>query len=209
MKLVCPAFENGASIPERFAFGKRDAQGKIALSDNVSPPLRIEDVPSAAKSLVLLCYDSEVPSKGDDVNQDGRTVPYALPRVDFFHWVAVDLAPATQELPEGAFAQGITAKGKKGPQGPLGTRIGLNDYTQWFKGDGAMEGEYFGYDGPCPPFNDERRHRYHFKLYALDVERCPVEGTFDGVKVRKAMEGHVLDRAEYTGSYAIYANARD
>jgi phosphatidylethanolamine-binding protein (PEBP) family uncharacterized protein len=43
-----------------------------------------------ARSYVI-CHDPDVPSKGDDVNQEGRGVPASLPRVDFFHWVLVDL----------------------------------------------------------------------------------------------------------------------
>ena len=43
------------------------------------------------KSFAIVCHDPDVPSKGDDVNQEGRRVPASLPRVDFFHWVLVDL----------------------------------------------------------------------------------------------------------------------
>ena len=52
---------------------------------------------------------------------------------------------------------------------PRGARQGINDYTGWFAGDKDMAGNYFGYDGPCPPWNDEIPHRYVFTLYALDV----------------------------------------
>ena len=103
----------------------------------------------------------------------------------------------------------MTPRGKEGPEGgPRGTRQGLNSYTQWFQGDPNLEGEYFGYDGPWPPWNDSRVHTYHFTLYALDVERCPVSGKFDGEAVRKAIEGHVLGQARLTGTYAIYPQAR-
>ncbi|MBS1269164.1 MAG: hypothetical protein MAG794_00108 [Gammaproteobacteria bacterium] len=43
-----------------------------------------------------------------------------------------------------------------------------------------MEGQYFGYDEPAPPWNDSILHRYVFTLYALDIEQCPVEGAFGG-----------------------------
>jgi hypothetical protein len=71
-----------------------------------------------------------------------------------------------------------------------------------------MAGEYFGYDGPCPPWNDEIVHRYHFTVYALDLDRCPVEGTFTGPDVLKAVEGHVLGEGSMVGTYAIYPKAR-
>jgi phosphatidylethanolamine-binding protein (PEBP) family uncharacterized protein len=71
-----------------------------------------------------------------------------------------------------------------------------------------MEGKYFGYDGPFPPWNDERVHHYELTLFALDVPRCPVEGAFDMASLRKAMEGHVLGQASWSGTYHIYADAR-
>ena len=71
-----------------------------------------------------------------------------------------------------------------------------------------MGGDYFGYDGPGPPWNNELVHHYHFTLYALDVPRCPVEGRFTGREVLKTIEGHTLDKASVVGSYAIYPKAR-
>ena len=81
--------------------------------------------------------------------------------------------------------------------------IYLANVTDWFDGDDDMEGEYFGYDGPCPPWNDSIVHHYVFTLYALGVERCPVEGRFGGPEVLKAIEGHVLGVAKLTGAYSL------
>jgi Raf kinase inhibitor-like YbhB/YbcL family protein len=209
MKIWSEAFEHGQRIPERHALGKGHPQSHATVSDNVSPPLQWRDLPPGTKSLVLLVHDQDVPSRPDDVNKEGRTVPYDLSRVDFFHWVLVDLPPEPASLDEGEFARGMTPRGKKGPEGgPRGTRQGLNGYTQWFQGDPELEGEYFGFDGPWPPWNDARLHTYHFTLYALDVERCPVSGKFDGEAVRKAIEGHVLGQARLTATYAINPEAR-
>jgi Raf kinase inhibitor-like YbhB/YbcL family protein len=66
-----------------------------------------------------------------------------------------------------------------------------------------MEGSYHGYDGPCPPWNDELIHEYHFKLYALDVESLNLPDPFGGPDVLKAMEGHILDQATITGMYTL------
>ena len=66
-----------------------------------------------------------------------------------------------------------------------------------------MAGDYFGYDGPCPPWNDELAHRYVFTVYALDVARLPVAGAFGGADVRKAVQGHILAQASITGRYAL------
>jgi hypothetical protein len=147
--------------------------------------------------------DTDVPTRADDVNKPGRVVPASLPRTDFHHWVMVDIPPTVQEIGAGACSDGIVARGKRTPGGPAGARQGLNDYTSWFGGDADMGGEYFGYDGPCPPWNDELLHHYHFVLYATDLARCPVDGAFSAAEVRKAIDGHLLAEAKLTGTYSL------
>ena len=71
-----------------------------------------------------------------------------------------------------------------------------------------MAGDYYGYDGPCPPWNDERLHRYHFRVAALDIPSLGLEGRFDIGDVRRAMEGHVLAEAEIIGTYSLNAALR-
>ena len=208
MRLSSDSLKDGEPIPARFAFGKPHPDTHVELSDNVSPHLAWTDAPAGTRSFALLCVDVDVPTKPDHVNKEGVTVPADLPRADFYHWVLVDLPAGRSSMAEGEFATGVTPKGKSGPEGPEGTRQGLNNYTQWFEGDADMAGQYFGYDGPCPPWNDEIVHHYHFKLYALDVERCPVGGAFTGPEVLTAIEGHVLAEASMVGSYAIYPDAR-
>jgi Raf kinase inhibitor-like YbhB/YbcL family protein len=206
MKLRSNSFEHGDFLPAEFAFGKTSAEGKIDLSDNKSPHLAWDDLPEGTKSIAILCIDRDVPTKPDDVNQEGRMVPSDLPRAEFSHWVLVDLAPdATIE--EGAFSDGISAKGKAGPDGPQSTRQGINDYTGWFAGDPDMAGDYYGYDGPCPPFNDSIVHHYYFTAYALDLDRVPVDGKFTAADVKAAIEGHVLGEATLMAKYKINQSA--
>jgi hypothetical protein len=208
MKLESSSIPHGGRIPEQFAFGAYDPETHIRLSGNRNPELSFTDLPSGARSLALICHDVDVPSRGDDVNQEGRTVPASLPRVDFYHWVLLDIPPSRTGIAAGELSDGVTARGKPGPQAKDGMRQGLNDYTGWFADDPDMAGDYYGYDGPCPPFNDEIVHHYHFTLYALDVERLPLEGELRGPDVLRALEGHVLDRAAIEGVYAINPNAR-
>jgi hypothetical protein len=203
MRLTTTAFADHGAIPAEFAFCAIDPATHVALSRNLSPDFAWADLPAGTKSLVLLCHDPDVPSRGDDVNKEGRVVPATLPRVDFFHWVLVDLPADTPALARGEFSDGVTGQGKPGPLGPRGARQGVNDYTGWFAGDKDMAGNYFGYDGPCPPWNDEIPHRYVFTLFALDVPRLAVEGAFSGADVRAAMAGHVLGQAVVTGRYTL------
>ena len=160
-------------------------------------------MPAGTRSFVLICHDRDVPSQGDDVNQPDRVVPASLPRVDFYHWVLIDLPASMTAIAEGEFSREVTPRGKNGPQAPHGARQGVNNYTDWFAGDHDMKGDYYGYDGPCPPWNDEIVHRYVFTLYALDIETLPVSGKFGGPEVRAAIAGHILAEASLTGTYTL------
>ena len=155
------------------------------------------------KSLAVICHDPDVPSKPDDVNQEGRTIPASLPRMNFCHWVLVDMPASGSPIRDGEFSGEVTPKGKSGPLAPRGTRQGLNDYTKWFANDEKMKGDYFGYDGPCPPWNDAIPHRYVFTVYALDVAKLTLPARFGGKEVREAVRGHVLAQASLTGRYSL------
>lgn len=203
MKLNSTALRENEAISAEYAFCIADSEQHASLGNNSNPPLEWSDLPQGTKSLVLICHDPDVPSQPDDVNQEGRVVPADLPRMDFFHWVLVDLPPLPPRIEAGEFSQGVTARGKDGSQGPRGTRQGINSYTDWFAEDADMSGDYFGYDGPCPPWNDTILHHYVFTLYALDVECCSVEGRFTGQDVLAAIEGHVLEKATITGTYNL------
>ena len=91
------------------------------------------------------------------------------------HWVLYDLPPSATGLAEHATTKTL----------PAGTREGLNDWKQprW--------------RGPCPPIG---RHRYFFKLYALDTTLA-ITGADKGM-VTRAMQGHILAHAEQVGTYA-------
>ncbi len=97
------------------------------------------------------------------------------PRMTWVHWVLYDIPATATGLPEGVRQRDL----------PKGTREGLNDWKKT------------GYGGPCPPIG---RHRYFHKLYALDAELPDLKGPTKA-KLEKAMQGHVLARAELVGTY--------
>jgi len=206
MRLTSTSITNGAPIPSACAAGIPGPDGP-QVGPNRSPDLGWSDVPAGAKSFAVICYDRDVPSKADDVNQPDRTVPYDLPRVEFHHWVLVDIPATTTGLALGADSEAFTPKGKAPGPTKIGVR-GINDYTGWFAGDADMRGDYGGYDGPWPPFNDERLHHYVFAVYALDVETLGLPARFDGQTARRAMEGHVLAKAELVGTYSLHPSPR-
>jgi Raf kinase inhibitor-like YbhB/YbcL family protein len=203
MKLTSSSFADGGAIPPEFAFCAPDAKTHVTLSKNRNPQLAWSGAPAGTKSFAILCHDPDVPSKGDDVNQEGRVVPRSLPRVDFFHWAIVDLPASLTGVQAGEFSSSVTPRGKPGPAAAHGARQGINSYTGWFASDKDMSGQYRGYDGPCPPWNDEIPHRYVFTVYALDVAKLDVRDDFDGPALRQAVKGHVLAEAAITGRYAL------
>jgi hypothetical protein len=95
------------------------------------------------------------------------------PRTTWVHWVLYDLPPSATGLAEAV------------KQLPPGTRQGLNDWKRT------------GWGGPCPPVG---RHRYFFKLYALDVVLGDL-GTPTKARLEGAMKGHILVQAELVGTY--------
>jgi hypothetical protein len=203
MKLRSDSFKHGTPIPSEFAFGKPGDSSPCELSANRNPHLAWIEVPEGTKSFALICVDPDVPSKGDDVNQDDREVPADLLRVDFVHWLLANISADVREIAAGSCSDGVTARGKRTPAGPAGSVQGMNDYSGWFAGDVDMGGDYLGYDGPCPPFNDALLHKYLFRLFALDVAKLELPPKFGMGELHRAMHGHVLAEAVHYGSYSL------
>lgn len=210
MRLWSDSFTEGGVLPAECAFACIDPDRRVRLSNNRNPHLAWDDVPAAAHSLALFCRDVDAPSSAASVNQTGQSVPAGLARVDFYHWTLVDIPLELSGVGEGQFSELVTPHGKPGPPVPFMVkngiehqlRQGLNDYTSWFVGEPDLAGEYYGYDGPFPPWNDERAHAYVFTLYALDTSRFPLEGSFTGAQARQALRGHILDEAQV---YCVYS----
>jgi len=196
------AWEDGATIPAKFAFGQPGTDAPFAISDNVSPAVRWANAPAGTRSFAIICHDPDVPSVGDDVNQADRLVPADLPRVDFYHWVLIDIPTTVSGFVEGEASQGVTPRGKTVGQTAYGI-TGKNDYTGWFAGDPDMEGVYGSYDGPCPPWNDTIIHHYYFTVFALDIDTLGLDGAFSGQDVLAKIDGHVLAQASHMGTYSM------
>jgi len=202
LTVTIEGWPNGEHMPEEFAFGKMAPadEGHIALSRNRNPGVRWSAGPPATRSYAIICHDPDVPSKPDNVNKEGVTVPADLPRVDFFHWVLVDIPADRLEILAGEDSNRVTAGGKPPGKTEFGVR-GVNNFTDWFASDPDMKGDYAGYDGPCPPWNDEIIHHYVFTVYALDVPSLGFAGNFGGPEALNAMEGHVLAKGDWVGLY--------
>jgi Raf kinase inhibitor-like YbhB/YbcL family protein len=99
----------------------------------------------------------------------------AAPKMVYIHWVLYNIPKTATGLPEGVKPSDL----------PAGTREGVNDWKRT------------GYGGPCPPIG---RHRYYFKLYALDGE-LPDMGRATKHDVEHAMRPRILEHAELMGTY--------
>ena len=152
--------------------------------------LKIESIAFALGSEIPTCYTGEgqdvspplswsgVPSKTKClalIVDDPDAPDPAAPKMVWVHWVLYNISPFTKGLPEDV---------KKLPEG---TREGLNDWNRT------------GYGGPNPPIG---RHRYFYKLYALDaILNLPT--TTKKIDLEKAMRGHILAEAALIGTYQL------
>ncbi|KAB8315355.1 YbhB/YbcL family Raf kinase inhibitor-like protein [Tolypothrix campylonemoides VB511288] len=211
MRIRSDSFEHGRRLPATHAAGQRTGDG-VGFAPNRNPHLAWDDAPAGTRSFALLCIDPDVPTVGEMVGKPGVTIPVDQPRTDFTHWAMVDLPADVRELAEGALSDGVVPHGKPDAvlaRAPRGARQGLNDYTGWFAADEAMAGDWRGFDGPFPPPNDARLHRYFFRVFALDVERLDVPDRFTAADVYRAMHGHVLAEATTYATYSLNPDVRD
>ena len=203
MRLTSETFHDYGFMPDETAFGLLGPGKQYVDGPNRNPHLAWSDLPKGTRSLALLNDDLDVPINLDTFNKEGQIVSYEQQRRVLCHWILVDLAPDSGPIRLGEFSDGLTVGGKPGPAAPRGTRQGINEYTGWLQNHPTMKGNYFGYDGPRPPWNDEIPHRYVFKLFALDVPRLAVEGIFEKPAAVAAMRGHVLGTASITGLFKL------
>jgi Raf kinase inhibitor-like YbhB/YbcL family protein len=199
MRIHSNSFEPGGPIAAEFALGAMDGFG-----GNRNPHLAWDDVPPGARSFALLCIDADAPTDPALAGRADVQIPVAHPRGEFVHWAMADIPADVREIAAGRCSAGVDKGGTRAPPGPPGARQGLNDYTGWFAGSDDMRGDYLGYDGPYPPPNDLRTHRYFFRLFALDVAALELPQQFGAGDVFRAMHGHVLAEASVHGSYSLH-----
>ncbi len=203
MQLASTSLRNDQPIPAAYAFCTADpsSEDHTRNGGDKNPHLAWTDAPDGTRSFAVIVHDPDVPADASDANQEGKTIPEDAERTDFYHWLLVDIPATTTEIAEGAASSGVTKGGKAPGRSRFGIE-GTNGFTDFLKGSG-IEGTYGGYDGPCPPWNDERLHHYHFTVYALDTDSLGLDadGGFTGEDVLDALDGHVLAQAELVGTY--------
>ena len=202
LTLEVTGIKNGKRIPDNFAFCVPDGKGRTKNGGNFNPQVRWGDLPKGTKSLALVMVDPDVPAKFDNANKEGKTIPANYPRQDFYHWVVVNIPTTLSSIRQGQDSSGHTEGGKKPGTGSYGT-TGRNSYATF------MKGTFGGYDGPCPPWNDQRVHNYHFKLFALDTDgMMGLKDNFTGKDALRAISEHMLESAEVVGTFSNLPDAK-
>jgi hypothetical protein len=202
LKVNVDSLENGKMLAGKYAFCVPAAQGHVAGGPNLSPAISWSGGPAATKSYAILLHDTDSPAEQrEKMNKEGETLTAAVPRRNFFHWVLVDIPASVTSLAEGADSNARVLHGKPATPAAAGGVRGLNDFTKVFAANEALKGQYYGYDGPCPPWNDENVHHYHFTVYALSVPTLNLGKDFDGAAALAAIQGKVLAQGEVLGLY--------
>lgn len=174
--------------------GKSDQSGQ-----SLRPTIGWSGAPATAKSYAIFVMDPDVPADFTDAGKDGKTLPVEAKRMNFFHYGVINIPAETTSFPGGA------ADVQPGLGIQLANDMGANHYV-------ATPAQF---GGPCPPWNDERLHHYHFIVMALDKD-APIQdaeplahskwvpdnsakATFN----RLTASDHVLARGEVVGTYSL------
>ena len=204
LTVMAEGLTNGSMMDGRYAYCiAKDLNPGVPEGENKNPALQWSKGPKGTESYAIIMADSEVPTDFSTANKEGTVISDRMPRQIFFHWVLVDVPPDIQELSLGDFSRdGEIA---------LYGRHGVNDYPKFLGKtlDEKTLAQHSNYDGPCPPWNDEKMHHYHFRVYALDVPALEVlKEPFTGAEAMKAIEGHVLAEGELVGHYTLNTKIR-
>ena len=98
------------------------------------------------------------------------------PMGTFVHWVVYDIKPDIREIPEDQPHSSTILDGAK---------QGKNDFLK------------IGYGGPCPP---NGKHRYFFKLYALDT-MLDLDPGLTKEELLKYIQRHIIAQSILVGTY--------
>jgi Raf kinase inhibitor-like YbhB/YbcL family protein len=171
---VAPDLTKGGNmmklISSAFQNGMKIDKKHTVEGEDVSPPLSWTGVPTGTKSLALICDDPDAPS------------PQKRAADPWVHWILFNIRPDVSQLPSGI-------QRKLAPDEIPSARQGVNSWSS----------DNLGYRGPAPP-PGSGRHRYFFKLYALDSE-LDLDAGASKRQLLEAMTGHILAEGQLIATY--------
>ena len=175
MKILVEGVNPGETMPKRSLLCQPTADGKSTDGKNMRPTIAWDQAPEGTESFAVFMMDPDVPADFTDAGKEGKVIAKDAKRQDFFHYGVVNI-PATATALNGGLAS----------QPPrYGTEL-ANSLGSYVSKPGM-----FG--GPCPPWNDERLHHYHFIVLALGKD-API-----------AAPKKARDAAEAAGAKATFA----
>jgi Raf kinase inhibitor-like YbhB/YbcL family protein len=182
---------NGDKIPAEHAFCIATKTEKSSpTGKNISPEISWNQAPEGTKSFAIIVVDKDVPTDFTDAGVEGKTIKADMPRQNFYHWGVANISAKTTKIEAG-----------KGKDAKLGTQT-INDYANFMKDKPAKT--FAGYDGPCPPFNDERIHNYYFQVYALNVEKVELPKAATTKQLEEEIQKHIIAKGESLGTYSLF-----
>jgi Raf kinase inhibitor-like YbhB/YbcL family protein len=218
--MVAPVLASAAPATLRVTVAGLEDGGKLPLSaafcappsvppdqHNISPGVSWSAGPPGTRSYALIMSDLDVPADLGLINKPGVVIPVEAPRMAFVHWLLVDIPPSITRLEPAEESNGF----KPGPRPPEPTDHGVqgaNVYSGYYPKGSPLAGPRGGYDGPCPPPNDLKGHRYVTRVYALDVKTLGLDGAFLADAAERRMAGHVLAVGEAEATYGPIRPAR-
>jgi len=200
---------DGRPIPQVHAVATPTPDGRAEMAGaDRSPHLRWSGAPAGTRSFALSVIDPDVPADRGRMGVEGLSLGDDEPRIEFAHWLVVDIPADVHEVAEGAGGDGFVPHGREPGRASFGGIEGQTGYRGLFEGNPDLDGTYGGWDGPFPPWNDEVVHRYEVSVYALDVDTVGLRPGFTLEAFRDAIDGHVLERATIVPTYTLNPSLR-
>lgn len=203
LKVAVSSIKDGGMIPTKFAFCQAAATGHVEPGKDISPRISWSAGPKGTQSYAVFLSDSDSPKTDrDKMNKEGTTVPKTAERQTYYHMVLVDIPASVKALKEGNASTARVLHGKPAAETKVGMP-GLNTFTVVTAANDALKGKYYGYDGPCPAWNDEiSAHHFTFTVYALSVKSLGLPADFDGPAALDAMKDKVLAQGKLEALYS-------
>lgn len=191
----------GIAADGRLADGQAFCPPPGATEANINPGVTWSAGPAGTRSYALLMRDIDVPADFSRIEKPGEVIEIEAPRIAVDHWVLADIPERVGSIASGVDSNGLVKGGKPVGRTEYGTR-GANIYARFFAAAPDKAGPYGGYDGPCPPRNDKKAHRYIVRVFALDVAKLDLAKGFTGDAMLAAMKHHVLAEGHTTATYS-------
>lgn len=178
--------------------------GKTASGLNINPEIKwhgtaVED----ARSYALLMVDKDVPQDLSKANTDGIIEENAKRR-DFYHWVVANIPAGTTHIGRGDSGTPASGGLNTGTEAVNG-QTGVNDYAIIGGGEATA---HMRYDGPCPPWNDKKVHRYYVRVYALNTDTIDLKERFTGKDLMAAIQPYIIAQGEAMATYTTRREER-